>query len=180
MQTNLALRVALAGRRTRWGSTVASSSRSFISSSKSRAQAAPSPTSSEAAQPSASTSPNSKPAASPPAVGSTSSSASILQSTSSTESNSPKLTSIVDQIEGLTLLEASELVSLLKVRLNITEIAMPAASAAAPVAAAPAAAPAEEEKPKEKTIFTVKLTGLKEPTAKAKVIKEIKALNSQM
>lgn len=59
---------------------------------------------------------------------------------------------------------------------------MPAA-AAAPAAAAPAAdagAAAEAEKPKEKTIFTVKLTGLKEPTAKAKVIKEIKALNSSM
>jgi len=58
---------------------------------------------------------------------------------------------------------------------------MPSAAApAAAAAAAPAAAPVEEEKPKEKTIFTVKLMGLKEPTAKAKVIKEVKALNSQM
>lgn len=85
----------------------------------------------------------------------------------------------MDQIEGLTLLEASELVTLLKTRLNITEVAMPAAAAAAPAAAAPAAA-AEEEKPKEKTIFTVKLMGLKDASAKAKVIKEVKALNSQM
>jgi large subunit ribosomal protein L7/L12 len=66
-------------------------------------------------------------------------------------------------------------------RLNITDIAMPSASAA-PAAAAPAAAEAaaETEKPKEKTIFTVKLKGLKDPTAKAKVIKEVKALNSTM
>lgn len=57
---------------------------------------------------------------------------------------------------------------------------MPAAGAggAAPAAAAPAAE--EEEKPKEKTIFALKLTGLKDPTAKAKVIKEVKAINSNM
>ncbi|PWN35037.1 uncharacterized protein FA14DRAFT_113786, partial [Meira miltonrushii] len=92
-----------------------------------------------------------------------------------------KLTSIVDQIEKLTLLEAAELVAQLKERLNIQDIAMPSASAG-PVAAAPAAeaAPVEEEKPKEKSLFTVKLKGLKDATAKAKVIKEIKALNSNM
>uniref|UniRef100_V5EUQ6 Glycosylphosphatidylinositol anchor synthesis protein n=2 Tax=Kalmanozyma brasiliensis (strain GHG001) TaxID=1365824 RepID=V5EUQ6_KALBG len=93
-----------------------------------------------------------------------------------------KISGIVDQIEKLTLLEAADLVSHLKTRLNITEIAMPAASAAP--AAAPAAeadAGAEEAaKPKEKTVFTLKLTGLKEPTAKAKVIREVKAANSNM
>ncbi|CAD6885910.1 unnamed protein product [Tilletia laevis] len=92
----------------------------------------------------------------------------------------PKLTGLVDAIEKLTLLEAAELVTALKTRLNITEVSMPsssAAPAAAPAAAAPAA---EEEKPKEKTIFTVKLTGLKDPTAKAKVIREVKAINSTM
>ena len=59
---------------------------------------------------------------------------------------------------------------------------MPVASAgpAAPAAAASGAAPAEEEKPKEKTIFTVVLKGLKDASAKAKVIKEVKALNSTM
>jgi large subunit ribosomal protein L7/L12 len=60
---------------------------------------------------------------------------------------------------------------------------MPAASAA-PVAAAAApaadAAAEQEEKPKEKTVFTLKLKGLKDASAKAKVIKEIKALNSNM
>ena len=57
-------------------------------------------------------------------------------------------------------------------------------TAAAP--AAPAAAPAEgdeapaEEKPKEKTLFAIKFTGLSSESAKAKVIKEVKALNSSM
>lgn len=104
-------------------------------------------------------------------------------SSKSTSENAPvKITTIVDQIEKLTLLEAAELVAQLKERLNIQEIAMPAASSA-PVAAAPAAAesaPSEEEKPKEKTLFTLKLKGLKDASAKAKVIKEIKALNSNM
>lgn len=162
----------------------ASSSRSFVSTSYLRAQAA---TTAEAAQPSASTSPNSRPAPPPPSStnnsksvpASTSDNASASSSTGS--SNNAKLSSIVDQIETLTLLEASELVSLLKTRLNITEIAMPSAGAApAAAAAAPAVAVEEEEKPKEKTIFTVKLLGLKDATAKAKVIKEVKALNSQM
>lgn len=68
----------------------------------------------------------------------------------------PKISSIVDDISGLTLLQAADLVTLLKVRdafikvyvhlitmqsrLNIQEIAMPAA-------AAPAAAAAVEEAP---------------------------------
>lgn len=57
---------------------------------------------------------------------------------------------------------------------------MPMASAAAPAAAAPAEdAPAEAEKPKEKTIFTVKLEKIDAAT-KAKVIKEVKALNPTM
>ncbi len=96
-----------------------------------------------------------------------------------------KISTIVDQIEKLTLLEAADLVSHLKTRLNITEIAMPAASAA-PAAGAAAAGGAEDAaaeeaaKPKEKTVFTLKLTGLKDPTAKAKVIREVKAVNSTM
>ncbi|UZJ53221.1 hypothetical protein CBS101457_002541 [Exobasidium rhododendri] len=167
----MAMRVARLGQASRLSAapSIASSSRCFVSSPYVKAQTA------EAAQPSASTSPNSKAAPPPPATdGSTSAS-----SSTSTSSNSSKISTIVDQIEGLTLLEASELVTLLKTRLNITEIAMPSA-AAAPASAAPTSAPAEEEKPKEKTIFTVKLMGLKDPTAKAKVIKEVKALNSQM
>lgn len=97
----------------------------------------------------------------------------------------PKISGIVDQIEKLTLLEASDLVSHLKTRLNITEIAMPAPSAGAGAAGGAPAAAAEEAveeaaKPKEKTVFTLKLTGLKDPTAKAKVIREVKAANSTM
>ncbi|VDC03993.1 unnamed protein product [Peniophora sp. CBMAI 1063] len=86
----------------------------------------------------------------------------------------PKLSKMVDDIAGLTLLQAADLVTLLKTRLNIQEIAMPsAAPAAAPAAAAEEAA--VEEKPKEKTIFTVKLESF-DATAKPKIIKEVKAL----
>ncbi|KAG6813467.1 hypothetical protein H0H92_010801 [Tricholoma furcatifolium] len=89
---------------------------------------------------------------------------------------------IVDDIAGLTLLQASDLVTQLKVvfsnqsRLNIQEIAMPAA---APAAAAPAAAAAAdepvEEKPKEKTVFNVMLESF-DAGAKPKIIREVKAL----
>ena len=69
---------------------------------------------------------------------------------------SPKITEIVDRIEKLTLLEASELVQELKTRLNITDIAMPAAAApAAPAAAAPSDEAPAEEKPKEKTLWWI-------------------------
>lgn len=55
---------------------------------------------------------------------------------------------------------------------------MPAV-AAAPAVAAESAAEAEEDKPKEKTIFSVKLESI-DATAKAKVIREVKALNPTM
>ncbi|KAG0230710.1 hypothetical protein BGW41_002428 [Actinomortierella wolfii] len=86
----------------------------------------------------------------------------------------PKIVSIVDQIETLNLLQVADLVSLLKTRLNIQEIAMPVGGAAAP-AAGGAAAPAavEEEKPAEKTEFNVKLEKF-DAAAKAKLIREIK------
>ncbi|PAV21144.1 40S ribosomal S7 [Pyrrhoderma noxium] len=87
----------------------------------------------------------------------------------------PKISRIVDDISGLTLLQAADLISLLKTRLNIQEIAMPAASAA-PVAAAPVEEAPAEEKPKEKTIFSVKLESF-EATAKPKIIREVKAMN---
>ncbi|KAK0453253.1 ribosomal protein L7/L12 C-terminal domain-containing protein [Armillaria borealis] len=80
---------------------------------------------------------------------------------------------IVDDISGLTLLQAADLVTLLKSRLNIQEIAMPAA---APAAAASAAADEPEaEKPKEKTVFNVKLESF-DAGSKPKVIREVKAL----
>lgn len=87
--------------------------------------------------------------------------------------SSPKLNQIVDDISSLTLLQAADLVSLLKTRLNIQEIAMPAAAPAAPAAVAEEAP--VEEKPKEKTIFSVKLESF-DAASKAKIIKEIKAL----
>ncbi|KAJ3552609.1 hypothetical protein NM688_g4065 [Phlebia brevispora] len=87
----------------------------------------------------------------------------------------PKITKIVDDISGLTLLQAADLVTLLKSRLNIQEIAMPAA-AAAPAAAAPAATEeAAAEKPKEKTVFNVKLESF-DAAAKPKIIREVKAM----
>ncbi|EIM85536.1 ClpS-like protein, partial [Stereum hirsutum FP-91666 SS1] len=88
-------------------------------------------------------------------------------------SSDPKISKIVDDISELTLLQAADLVTLLKSRLNIQEIAMPAAGPA--VAAAPAAADDAPEKPKEKTIFNVKLESF-DAAAKPKIIKEVKAL----
>jgi len=88
----------------------------------------------------------------------------------------PKIGRIVDDISGLTLLQAADLVTLLKSRLNIQEIAMPSAAVAAGSAAATAPAEeVEEEKPKEKTIFNVMLESF-EAGAKPKIIREVKAL----
>ncbi|KAK9460796.1 mitochondrial 54S ribosomal protein bL12m [Lipomyces oligophaga] len=86
----------------------------------------------------------------------------------------PKISSIVDQIAGLTLLETADLVSHLKTRLNIQDIAMPVA-AAAPAASAAAAAAEAEPEVVEKTMFNVKLESF-EAASKPKIIKEIKAL----
>ncbi|TPX35101.1 hypothetical protein SmJEL517_g02477 [Synchytrium microbalum] len=98
------------------------------------------------------------------------------------ETIDPKISSIVDQISGLTLLETAGLVKELKTRLNIQDVVMPSyqpsfAAAPAPQAAATeAAAPAAaEEKPVEKTEFKVKLEKFN-ADAKAKIIREIKTL----
>ncbi|KAG0042266.1 hypothetical protein BGZ83_000700 [Gryganskiella cystojenkinii] len=94
-----------------------------------------------------------------------------LDAPGSSKEVDPKIVSIVDQISGLTLLQTADLVSLLKVRLNIQEIAMPVGGAAPAQAAA--AAPVEEEKVAEKTEFSVKLEKF-DAAAKAKLIREIK------
>ncbi|KIM83934.1 hypothetical protein PILCRDRAFT_818961, partial [Piloderma croceum F 1598] len=86
----------------------------------------------------------------------------------------PKIRRIVDDISGLTLLQAADLVTLLKSRLNIQEIAMPTTAAAPASTAAPVKEPAEE-KPKEKTIFNVMLESF-EAGAKPKIIREVKAM----
>ncbi|KIM45953.1 hypothetical protein M413DRAFT_7992 [Hebeloma cylindrosporum] len=88
----------------------------------------------------------------------------------------PTITRIVDDISSLTLLQAADLVTLLKSRLNIQEVAKPAAApAAAQGAAAPAADEPAAEKPKEKTVFNVKLESF-DAASKPKVIREVKAL----
>lgn len=87
---------------------------------------------------------------------------------------SPKISAIVDQISQLTILETSALVTELKSRLNIQDIAIPAGGAAA----APAAAPVEEEAAapvEEKMIFNIKLESF-DAKSKPKIIKEVKNL----
>jgi large subunit ribosomal protein L7/L12 len=80
------------------------------------------------------------------------------------------INAIADQIQGLTLLEASQLVKLLEEKLGVSAAA--AAVAAAPAAgAAAAAAPAEE-----KTEFTVVLTGA--GSNKINVIKVVREVTS--
>jgi large subunit ribosomal protein L7/L12 len=101
-----------------------------------------------------------------------------------------RVSKIVDEISRLTLLETADLVAQLKVsvsgqlgllvqaKLKIADIAMPVAAAPAAAAAAAAEAEAEEEKPApvvEKAVLTVKLESF-EASAKAKVIREVKAL----
>lgn len=86
----------------------------------------------------------------------------------------PKISQIVDQISTLTLLETSSLISELKTRLNISDIALPAAGAAAPVAAAPAEEEVKEVV-EEQTIFAVKLESF-DAKSKPKIIKEVKSL----
>ncbi|KIK08462.1 hypothetical protein K443DRAFT_1549 [Laccaria amethystina LaAM-08-1] len=87
----------------------------------------------------------------------------------------PAISRIVDDISSLTLLQAVDLVTELKTRLNIQEIALPAAGVAAPQAAAPAVDEPAVEKPKEKTVFNVRLESF-DAGSKPKVIREVKAL----
>ena len=96
-------------------------------------------------------------------------------SSTTTTATNPKLEDIVGKISSLTLLETADLVQLLKTRLNITEVAAPAAASSSPVAAtdstpAAAAPPAEAEK----SVFNLKLESF-DAAAKAKVIREVKA-----
>ncbi|MBI4786669.1 MAG: 50S ribosomal protein L7/L12 [Chloroflexi bacterium] len=69
---------------------------------------------------------------------------------------SDKLNAIADQIQGLTLLEASELVKLLEEKLGVSAAA-PMAVAAMPGAAAPGGAGAAAPVAEEKTEFEVVL-----------------------
>jgi large subunit ribosomal protein L7/L12 len=79
---------------------------------------------------------------------------------------------IAEQIQGLTLLEASQLVKLLEEKLGVSAAAAaPVAAAAGGGAAAPAAAPVEE-----KTEFTVVLTAA--GANKINVIKAVREVTS--
>ncbi len=79
------------------------------------------------------------------------------------------INAIADQIQGLTLLEASALVKLLEEKLGVSAAA--ASVAAAPAAGAAAAAPVEE-----KTEFTVVLTAA--GANKINVIKAVREVTS--
>lgn len=80
------------------------------------------------------------------------------------------INAISEQIQGLTLLEASQLVKLLEEKLGVS-------AAAASVAAAPAAGAAPAAAVEEKTEFTVVLTGAGANKINViKVVREITAL----
>ena len=81
------------------------------------------------------------------------------------------LEKLADEIQGLTLLEASELIGLLEEKLGVTAAAPMAVAAAVPGAAA--AAPEEAE---EKTEFDVVLAEI--GAKKIQVIKVVRALTS--
>ena len=80
------------------------------------------------------------------------------------------INAIADQIQGLTLLEASQLVKLLEEKLGVS------AAAAAPVAAAGGAAAAAAPAAEEKTEFTVVLTAA--GANKINVIKAVREVTS--
>jgi len=80
------------------------------------------------------------------------------------------INSIADQIQGLTLLEASQLVKLLEEKLGVS------AAAAAPVAVAGGAAAAAAPVVEEKTEFTVILTAA--GANKINVIKAVREVTS--
>jgi large subunit ribosomal protein L7/L12 len=83
---------------------------------------------------------------------------------------SEKLEGIVDQIKGLSLLEASQLVKMMEETFGVSAAA--AAVAAAPAAAA--AAPAVEEKEE----FDVILTGMADPAKKIQIIKVVREITA--
>jgi len=80
------------------------------------------------------------------------------------------INAIADQIQGLSLLEASQLVKMLEERLGVS------AAAAAPVAAAGGGAAAAAPAVEEKTEFTVVLTGA--GANKINVIKAVREVTS--
>lgn len=92
----------------------------------------------------------------------------------------PELESLVERICSLDLLKTSQLVGLLKKKLNLPDV-MPAPMVmAAPLTGSAAAATVAPAAPQvEKTEFRVTLDKF-DPTSKAKVIREIKGLLPQL
>jgi large subunit ribosomal protein L7/L12 len=82
-----------------------------------------------------------------------------------------EINAIAEQIQGLTLLEASQLVKLLEEKLGVSAAAAAPVASAGGGAAAPAAAAVEE-----KTEFTVMLVGV--GTNKINVIKAVREVTS--
>jgi len=80
------------------------------------------------------------------------------------------INTIADQIQGLTLLEAAQLVKMLEERLGVS------AAAAAPVAVSAGGAAPAAEAAEEKTEFTVVLTGA--GASKINVIKAVREVTS--
>ncbi|KAL8879480.1 MAG: hypothetical protein Q9192_008230 [Flavoplaca navasiana] len=89
----------------------------------------------------------------------------------------PKITTIVDQISQLTLLETADLVSNLKSKLNIPDLPLGGFSSGPATTAPPPPAEEEEAAPaaQEKTLFTLTLKSF-DAAAKPKIIKEIKSM----
>ena len=86
---------------------------------------------------------------------------------------------MVDEISQMTILEVADLNELLKIKLNIKDVPVMAASAAPAAAAAPVEEEVVEAKPREKTIFTVKLASF-DAGKKVALIKEVKNLMEGM
>ncbi|KAG5221719.1 54S ribosomal protein [Salix suchowensis] len=82
-----------------------------------------------------------------------------------------RVTSIVDELSKLTLLEVSDLTEVLRTKLEIKE--MPVMAVMMPGMAVGGAAAAKAEEKVEKTVFDVKLEGF-DAASKIKVIKEVR------
>eukprot|EP00698_Gefionella_okellyi_P011452 TRINITY_DN301_c0_g1_i1.p1 TRINITY_DN301_c0_g1~~TRINITY_DN301_c0_g1_i1.p1 ORF type:complete len:183 (+),score=44.98 TRINITY_DN301_c0_g1_i1:1-549(+) len=93
--------------------------------------------------------------------------------TSDSPTASPKIQQLADTLGQLTLLEAAQLASVLKVKFGLPDVAVAAAPAAG---SAPAAAPAAEPVA-EKTAFNVKLMKYA-PDKKINVIKVVRAVTN--
>lgn len=98
------------------------------------------------------------------------------------EINDPKILELADKIVALNLLEVSDLTTILKKRLNISDSALAGGGGGFPMMAmagmqapAPAAAPADAAPAaEEKTAFDIKIESF-DAASKIKVIKEVRA-----